>query len=83
MTGCVTPIKSKKPVWLHEQILACTPETAKFGLYRIIECKNKPEAVPCKKDPPPLVYKEFIPYCDEHVKLYLGVKAEDVPEILQ
>ena len=83
-TSCVSNYKSKAPVWLHEPITAelCTPEMFKFGLYRVISCEANPSAKECQTTPPSQSYEEFVPYCDPQVKKYLGILAEDVPELL-
>lgn len=85
IVSCATPYKSKAPIWLHDSIPMelCNAETFKFGLYRVVSCKQTPKAIECEKMPSATEYEEFVPYCDPQVKNYLGIKASDVEKIVE
>lgn len=70
-------LRSPTPLWLHERIdvAQCTPEVAKFGIYRVVSCDKNPSAEPCKKGAKK--YDEFISYCNTYIIDYLSIDSKD------
>lgn len=83
LSACVSRQEVEMDIWINEQIPAafCTPELQRYGIYRVVLCKNKPEATNCQNGEES--YEEFIPYCSPTVGEYLSMHREDAEKWLE
>jgi hypothetical protein len=77
--GCTTREQVQADIFklerVPESICNQSPQLWDYGIFRVVLCKNKPEAIPCKDGAE--TFEEFIPYCDKASQDYLGMHQDD------